>query len=536
MIKRNNNIKIFNLNDTKEAIEVFNHFKVDKNYLIENYKKKIFKSFVNEAKNFFGSWLIIDFAKKRIVTSPSFCGAYWDIENNIISSSLGPIVKNRIKLRNKIIDNGNLLSEIYSETQAGSFELPVSTIFKNVFKIPPCVYSDKFDFYSLKSYLINDGKFFKEETFINEAQNLSNKIYNNYKKVNLLFSGGIDSLILLSFLREVYTSDNLTISYVDQPISGGHINQAIKITKKLGVKLKIEKPNFDWEFASSEKFEELTNLFSQNIVSPFHPFHAIKNENNETLLIDGQNMDGLFLGKMSKENSFKISKFFRIFKQFIKDSSSIDGVYNHNYLRFMNNFLTNLIYDKKLVLKKIDKNLFALKTLQHQPFDKESYLKDLSIVKNRFNFEPNFRNIFFYYYPFLNLINSTEFSSLNGGCLRFASQNDFIDLWSSKLGFKNMFAKKNFFKKYINRNLKIDFEKIDFEKTNYKTLDISKKDVILNSLKVLSDGSSKIYNFCDEETALTLKDYFKKIELQKVIKKSLYPKIMKFYNYDCLLR
>ena len=147
-------------------------------------------------------------------------------------------------------------------------------------------------------------------------------------------------------------------------------------------------------------------------------------------------MDGLFLGKMSKENSFKINKFFGIFKQFIKDSSSIDGVYNHNYLRFMNNFLTNLIYDKKLVLKKIDKNLFALKTLQHQPFDKESYLKDLSIVKNRFNFEPNFRNIFFYYYPFLNLINSTEFSCLNGGCLRFASQNDFIDLWSSKLALK----------------------------------------------------------------------------------------------------
>ena len=34
--------------------------------------------------------------------------------------------------------------------------------FKNVFKIP--LFTDKFDFYSLKSYLINDGKFFKEET------------------------------------------------------------------------------------------------------------------------------------------------------------------------------------------------------------------------------------------------------------------------------------------------------------------------------------------------------------------------------------
>lgn len=536
MIKPNNNIKIFKLNDIKETIEVFNHFKVDKKNLIENYKNKIFKSFVNEAKNFFGSWLIIDFIKKRIVTSPSFCGAYWDIENNIISSSLGPVVKNRIKLRNQIIDNNNLISEISSNTQAGSFELPVSTIFKNVFKIPPCVFSEKFDFFSLKSYLTNNNKFFREETFIYEAQNVSNKIYNNYKKVNLLFSGGIDSLLLLSFLREIYSSDNLKISYVDQPISGGHVNQAIEITKKLGIKLKIEKPNFGWEFASSEKFKELTNLFSQNIVSSFHPFHAIKNENNEKLLIDGQNMDGLFLSKMSKENSFEANKFLSTFKQLVKDSASIDGVYSHNYLRFINNFLTNLIYDKKFILKKIDKNFFALKTLQLKPFDKESYLKDLSIIKDRFDFEPNFRNIFFYFYPFLNILNSTEFSSLNGGCLRFANQSNFIDLWSGKLGFKNMLLKKNFFKKYINKKFEIDFEKIDFEKTNYKSFDISNKDTIKNSLRALNDGGSKIYDFCNEETALILKDYFKKIELQKIIKKSLYPKIMKFYNYDCLLR
>ena len=99
-----------------------------------------------------------------------------------------------------------------------------------------------------------------------------------------------------------------------------------------------------------------------------------------------------------------------------------------------------------------------------------------------------------------------------------------------------MLLKKNFFKKYINKKFNIDFEKIDFEKTNYKSFDISNKDTIKNSLKALNDGGSKIYDFCNEETALILKDYFKKIELQKIIKKSLYPKIMKFYNYDCLLR
>lgn len=536
MIKQNNNNKFFNLNHIKETIEVLYHFKVDKIDLIENYKKKNFQSFVNEAKNFFGSWLIIDLKKKKIVTSPSFCGAYWDTENNIISSTLGPIVKNRIKLKNQIIDNDNLLSDIYSKTQAGSFELPASTIFKNVFKIPQCVYSEKFDFHSLKSYLDNNNKFFNEETFFKEAHNVSNNIYNSYKKVNLLFSGGLDSLILLSFLREVYSSENLTITYVDQPISGGHINQAKNITQKLGIKLKIEKPDYGWEFSSPKKFEELIYLFSQNIVSPFHPFHAIKNESKETLLVDGQNMDGLFMGKMSKNNFLEVNKFFSILKQFFLDSSSIDRVYKNNYLRFINNFLTNLVYDKKFLLKKIDKDLFALKTLQQQPYDEQIYLKDLNIIKSRFDYEPNFRNIFFYFYPFLNIINSTEFSSFNGGCLRFASQNNFMNLWSSKLGFKNILLKKKFLKNYVNKKLKIDFDRIDFKKTNYKNFDISKKEIIQNSLKIFTEGRSKIYDLCNEETAIILKNYFKKIESQKVIKKNLYPKIMKFYNYDCLLR
>ena len=67
MIKQNNNNKFFNLNHIKETIEVLYHFKVDKIDLIENYKKKNFQSFVNEAKNFFGSWLIIDLKKKKLL-------------------------------------------------------------------------------------------------------------------------------------------------------------------------------------------------------------------------------------------------------------------------------------------------------------------------------------------------------------------------------------------------------------------------------------------------------------------------------------
>ena len=38
-----------------------------------------------------------------------------------------------------------------------------------------------------------------------------------------------------------------------------------------------------------------------------------------------------------------------------------------------------------------------------------------------------------------------------------------------------MFVKKKFFKKYIKRNLKIDFEKIDFEKQTIKLLIFQKR-------------------------------------------------------------
>ena len=395
---------IVNRNEYYFIGNFFNFLIEDNLYEISDFRNLIKKfSFETLISNSIGKFFVI---KKKssnieILTSTSFSGLFFikKGKNFFFTTSENEILKKK----NKIMLSKDYLSFFISSHRQIAYS-PFTGIDSEIKRLPSGLRLtinrslDKFDFYT------NKNKYFYKNNFKNYDKILD-LIFLNYKrnikkKITILFSGGMDSCVLIS--KAIYNKLNFQGLYVNRAMKMNICELMVKyLSKKYSFRNKIitkndKKLNFDF-LKKNKKFKFHYNLI-QTIDEISNPNHTQKNQ----VYLSGQNADTLYYIDTFAPNTYQI--FINRFLQIIK-SLHLRLFYSRFFLKLItNNFLFKILL--------VNKNDFYMKRILRLISSGDEHISYLRTSNNINNKLINFRKKTFLK-PLLKILKIKNFYQLN---------------------------------------------------------------------------------------------------------------------------
>jgi len=261
-----------------------------------------------EARYSLGNYILVDLKSKdnqiiRIITSIGYSGGY--IFNNnkylFLSSILSSVLKHLNNKEIHIIED-SLLRYITIPLQ---FQLPFSTIFRNINRLPPAYIMEVKDgiISRKETYLaVDTSRYIKPSSYgyaLDEITGmLSESLMNN--KINLMFSGGVDSTSYLLSFNKVIDKSKIRISTVDMDTAWNDTRRAIHVAKKLG--FKIDVIDFGTPANSPDVINAIETEFTRDIINPNNPTLAFTDQyaRSSDTIISGQNVDAIATVNMKR--------------------------------------------------------------------------------------------------------------------------------------------------------------------------------------------------------------------------------------------
>ena len=338
---------IVNRNEYYFIGNFFNFLIEDNLYKISDFKNLIKKfSFETLISNSIGKFFVIrkKLSNIEILTSTSFSGLFFVKKgtNYFFTASENEILKKK----NKVSLSKDYLSFFINSHRQIAYS-PFIGIDSEIKRLPsgmrltinPSLH--KLDFYT------NKNEYFYKNNFQNYDKIL-NLIFLSYKKnvkkkITILFSGGMDSCVLIS--KAIYNKLNFQGLYINSAMKMNICELMVKyLSKKYSFKNKIIKKNdklINFNFLrKNKKFKFHYNLI-QSINEISNPNHIQKNQ----VYLSGQNADTLYYIDTFAPNTYQI--FINRFLQIVK-SLHLRLFYSSFFLKLItNDFLFKILFVNK---------------------------------------------------------------------------------------------------------------------------------------------------------------------------------------------
>ena len=515
---------IVNRNEYYFIGNFFNFLIEDNLYKISDFKNLIKKfSFETLISNSIGKFFVIrkKLSNIEILTSTSFSGLFFVKKgtNYFFTASENEILKKK----NKVSLSKDYLSFFINSHRQIAYS-PFIGIDSEIKRLPSGMRLTinpslrKLDFYT------NKNEYFYKNNFQNYDKIL-NLIFLSYKKnvkkkITILFSGGMDSCVLIS--KAIYNKLNFQGLYINSAMKMNICELMVKyLSKKYSFKNKIikkndKKLNFDF-LKKNNKFKFHYNLI-QSINEISNPNHIQKNQ----VYLSGQNADTLYYIDTFAPNTYQI--FINRFLQIVK-SLHLRLFYSSFFLKLItNDFLFKILFVnknnfyKKRILRLIssgDEHVSYLKTSNNINdklinFREKTFLKPLLKIlkiKNFYQLDSNKLFDLLTKIKWLRFVVNTHISFYENG--RY-NNSEFLTIYSegplvnffgtNKIGIKEIFFIKPYqqkiIKKYFNFNFLIKQIKLRLNvkfSTKYKKLEVE-KNYLTENTDILNKLTMKYIN------------------------------------------
>lgn len=276
----------------------------DQAELIERYKKLSLEDFLEqEARHGIGNYAIVDFnhLTTRVITSTAYCGGYFYEDSTGVR--VGTTLKSVLP-KKPVFDEFGLCFFLTPHPKTAFSQMPLSTVFKNVYRIPPASVFEFSDGVKTNSYLyLSYGRRTAppvsfEDALWEVAQKMSNSFKDKNIKPILFFSGGADCLVLYLALAHLMGKDNIRVITMQtlgkRSKSNGH-ERAVPVARNCDMKIEILPDN---SLTSPNVAKLVASMMCKDMVGSVSPHLALEDYDVNTPIIHGQNMDAVALNTM----------------------------------------------------------------------------------------------------------------------------------------------------------------------------------------------------------------------------------------------
>jgi asparagine synthase (glutamine-hydrolysing) len=349
------NGEIYNSNELKKKEKIKTKTSSDTevlSILIDRYKEKILDK-LN------GMWAIsqIDFKKNNIFISRDRYGVkplyyYLDKDELVISSTI-------LSIKKLIKGKSEINYDHFLEYLKYNNNYKEKNIFKNIKEFNSSEFKvfdfKRWKFIKSKKYFIIDNvkKDKKMDLFSDFKSSVERRLISD-RPVGLMLSGGLDSSLILSCLKFIKKTKNITayIGYIEKKsndfIYAQKILQETKIKKRI-IKIKNDDLSID-EFKKICKNQETLFPLIGNILSSYQIYKNIR-KGQTKVVIDGSGGDEIFSGYPNRYYYFYI-------KELMKNNFSLflKNIFNINIFKLKNLIIYILkIYFQKIIFIKKNK-------------------------------------------------------------------------------------------------------------------------------------------------------------------------------------
>jgi hypothetical protein len=314
--------------------------------ILQDYQNSSLDEFLKkEATSSAGDYIIVDTTADhvKIISSTQFAGGYVCPNEFLVSRTLSPLLQNI----NDIKLNSHYMVRFLEKKQTQI--PPFSTIFKGVKRLlPGCVHFLNIKGKnSIRTYITQGDK----------PKNFSEAIKNTFsplkkessnKKITLMYSGGVDSTAFYYALNDVLGKDDFNIATVNLPsVYTNSSENANKIASKLGFELDF----IDFPPTKKSTIRFIEKSLKKDIINPLNPHWSFFPDQENKIIISGQNMDSVSTIDMKRKQisffkHFLATRDFGIIMDIVRNIQFTDTYLNNNLIQNFYARLFNIIYEK----------------------------------------------------------------------------------------------------------------------------------------------------------------------------------------------
>lgn len=272
------------------------------------------KFLLREARHSVGNYAVVHREGRRVtvITSPGSCGGY--IREGAKSIGVASLMSHALGLTSDPIESDPFGMSFYLCRAPNSpFNiLPFTTMFRNLRRLPPG-----------SIVTLNAGRIVRFETYLNRlpAHNKPRSFRAAHdevakaiardmsrhpeRKIALMFSGGVDSLVIYQALSKVIDPSRIELVTMEHNDANGP-PRAIPVAAAIGASTRI----IPGDTADSDVVQEtVLEWMSRDAVGITHPHRQLAGS-KDTLIIHGQNMDALSKVRMTVLQEFHEAGYF----------------------------------------------------------------------------------------------------------------------------------------------------------------------------------------------------------------------------------
>lgn len=297
--------KDINTNVNERKIQVYGTpYHCSKAELIELYEKLSLEKFLaQEARHGIGNYAIVDFNHQvtKVITSTSYCGGYFHEDSTGVR--VGTTLKSVLP-KKPIFDEFGLCFFLTSYPKTAFSQMPLSTVFKDIYRIPPASVFEFSKGIKTKSYLYLSYSHCTtipisfEDALWEVAEKMSAYFRKQNIKPVLFFSGGADCLVLYLALAHLMGKENIRVITMQtlgkRSKSNGH-ERAIPVARNCNMELEILPDN---SLTSENVAKLVASMMRKDMIGSLSPHLALEDYDVNAPIIHGQNMDAVALNTM----------------------------------------------------------------------------------------------------------------------------------------------------------------------------------------------------------------------------------------------
>ena len=331
-----------NRDTTKTEIQVYGApYHRSKAELVELYKKLSLEDFLEqEARHGIGNYAIVDSNHQvtRVITSTSYCGGYFHEDSTGVR--VGTTLKSVLPEK-PIFDEFGLCFFLTPHPKTAFSQMPLSTVFKNVYRIPPASVFEFTKGMKTNSYLyLSYGRRTAppasfEDALWEVAEKMSDYFQERKIKPILFFSGGADCLVLYLAIAHLMGKENIRVITMQtlgkRSKSNGH-ERAVPVARNCNMKIEILPDN---SLTSPNVAKLVASMMGEDMIGSVSPHLALEDCDANVPIIHGQNMDAVALNTMDSSQ-------FNLEKGYLTDSI-LPKVSEKTELKQYKTFVNNLV-------------------------------------------------------------------------------------------------------------------------------------------------------------------------------------------------
>ncbi len=317
--------------------------------LIDMYQFKSLSEYLSfEATNSTGDYALIDYSGEdhTVITSPGFSGAYIQTISGIsVGRTLHSVLSD---LRQDEVSISQQRLQLYIDNDQTDM-LPHSTMFEQIYRLAPGTVLQIHDSSIIEQYsYVKSGKS-SNSSLGQSLEEAVSTLSGVDKKITLMYSGGVDSTAFYYNLKEKLGEDRFRVVAIDIGPNTNSLSRAKSMGEQYGIA--VEPIDFGWPPTDTDTLRIIEDALTKDLIDPLNPHWALHTENENQIVISGQNMDAMLTIDMHRPQTTYFNHLrathdiFTVIKQLSSNFQYSELYRNSNILQILFSIIAPKILD-----------------------------------------------------------------------------------------------------------------------------------------------------------------------------------------------